>query len=91
MRITRSHNLGRDEARRRLDKVANTLSDQFSLRSEWAGDTLTFRGSSVNGRVDVDDESITLDVKLGFALKMMEPTVNRAIEHALDKELDGPR
>ena len=87
MRIRRNHDLGLDEAKHRLDKVADTLSSQFSLRSNWQGDSLAFRGTGVDGKVDVTDESIEFNVELGFALMLMEAPIKNAIEKALDDEL----
>lgn len=87
MRISRSHDLGVDEARSRVVQVAATLEKQFSLRSEWCDDELQFRGSGVKGQIAVSDTSIELNVRLGFALMVMEGPIRSAIEDVLDEEL----
>ena len=76
MRIRRSHNLGLEEARKRADRIAEDLREQFSFRSRWVGDAL-----------HVDDHVIELVVKLGFALKLMEGPIRSAIERMMDEEL----
>lgn len=88
MRIRREHDLGADEARSRVDKVAADLERQFSLKSEWRGDELHFRGAGAKGRVAVADDSIEFNIELGFALMMMEPAIRSAINAALDKHID---
>lgn len=87
MRIRRQHDLGADEARSRVDKVAADLERQFSLKSEWRGDELHFRGAGAKGRVAVTEDSIEFNVELGFALMMMEPAIRSAVNKALDKHI----
>lgn len=79
--------MGKDEARRRVDDIAGTLGNQYNLSSNWNGDCLAFKGSGVDGQIAVTDESIDVDVKLGFALMMLEGTIKTSIEDAMDKHL----
>ena len=87
MRIRRSHNLGVEEARHRADLIAADLQQQFSLRSTWHGDALHVKGNGVTGKLQVDEQNIELDVRLGFALKLMEGPIRSAIEKTIDEEL----
>lgn len=87
MRIRRNHNLGLEEARKRADRVAADLKDQFSVRSEWQGNALHVEGSGVSGELRVDETHFELDVKLSFALKLMEGPIRSVIEKTIDEEL----
>jgi len=87
MKIRRSHNLGREEARVRADRIASDLQQQFSLRSNWQGDALHVKGNGVKGLLRVDDSHLELDVRLNFALKLMEGPIRSAIEKTIDEEL----
>ena len=87
MRIRRSHHLGLEEAKNRADHIAETLGRQFSLTSSWQGDHLVVRGSGVNGYLLVEEDSLEIEVKLGFALKLMEGPIRSVIEKAVDEEL----
>lgn len=87
MRIRRSHNLGLEEARNRADLIAADLQQQFSLQSKWKGDALHVSGNGVSGQLTVDEQNIELDVRLGFALKLMEGPIRAAIEKTIDEEL----
>lgn len=87
MRIRRTHNLGLEEARNRADRIAADLQDEFSLRSSWEGDAMHVQGNGVSGQLRVDEHLIELDVKLGFALKLMEGPIRSAIEKMIDEEL----
>lgn len=87
MRIRREHDLGIDEARSRVEKVSARLERQFGLTSEWQGDQLYFRGAGAKGKIAITADSIEFDVNLGFALKMMEPTIRAAVNAALDEHI----
>ncbi|MGB5512010.1 MAG: polyhydroxyalkanoic acid system family protein [Woeseiaceae bacterium] len=87
MKIKRRHHLGHEEAKNRANHIAETLGRQFSLTSAWEGDHLMVRGSGVNGYLLVAEDSIELEVKLGFALKLMEGPIRSAIESTIDEEL----
>lgn len=87
MRIRRNHNLGIEEARKRADLIARDLQGQFSLRSDWRGDALHVKGNGVDGELRVTEDMIELNVRLGFALKLMEGPIRSAIESTIDEEL----
>lgn len=87
VKIKRNHSLGIAEARNRVDSIAESLGSKYQLSTTWDGDCLTFDGSGVNGRIDVTDQSVDVDVKLGFALMMLEGTIRTSIEDAMDKHL----
>ena len=89
MRIFRSHTLGIDEARTRLDAVAEELGKDLSLAYQWRGNNLEFRGHGVDGKIGVTHCSIDIVVQLGFALFLFESRVRNAIESALDHHI-GP-
>lgn len=86
MKISRDHNLGLDEARSRVTRVAGKLQKKFSLSSEWSEDNLVFKGSGVTGQIAVADSKIDLDVSLGLTLMMLEGSIKSAINEALDEE-----
>ena len=87
MKIRRRHNLGIEEARRRADRIAADLQQQFSMRSSWQGDALHVQGNGVQGQLLVDAESVELEIRLGFALTLMEAPIRAAIEATIDEEL----
>ena len=87
MRIRRNHNLGVEEARKRADRIAADLKDQFSARAEWHGNELHVEGSGVTGLLHVDETHFELEVKLSFALKLMEGPIRSVIEKTIDEEL----
>ena len=71
------HDLGRDEARRRLETGFGRIRDQIgafgvSFQERWEGDRLYFEGGrfgqKIAGRIDVLQDSVRLEVDLPWIL-----------------------
>ncbi len=76
-----------DEARKRVANIADSLAGKYGLKTSWNGDSLDIKGSGVTGQIVVAEQSIDVEVKLGFALAMMESTIRTSLEDAMDKHL----
>lgn len=87
MRFRRSHQLDHEEAKRRADEIAEDLCKQFRLTSTWQGDYLLISGNGVNGHLHVAEENIEIEIRLGFALKLMEGPIRSVIEREIDQHL----
>ena len=85
IKIRRAHALPHDEARDAAEKMAKRLKKDFDLDYEWDGDVLVFERSGVNGELTVAPKYVEMEVKLGFLLKMMKPTIERHINDNLDQ------
>jgi len=86
--IRRQHDLGVEEAKRRVDKVAEEIGGRLNLRSTWDGDHLRVKGIGVNGRIIVDAQSVEVHVRLGIAMSMMREPIRSAIEESIDHYID---
>jgi hypothetical protein len=71
------HDLGREEARRRLESSFGRIHDQIagfglSFQERWEGDRLHFEGGrfgqKIAGRIDVLQDTIRLEVELPWIL-----------------------
>jgi putative polyhydroxyalkanoate system protein len=74
------HQLGKDEARRRLETGFGSLKTQFgqhltSVEDTWSGDRMDFKvaamGQQVTGHLEVKPDTVDLHVTLPFLLAMM--------------------
>ena len=84
MKIKREHSLGAEEARRRVDQVADELGGKLGLTSEWEGDHLRVHGKGVSGRILVSDYSVEVHVHVGLAMMMLREPIRSAIENSID-------
>ena len=85
IKIRRSHSMSHDKARMAAEKMAKRLKKEFDLDYEWDGDVLTFERTGVNGEFTVAPKYVEMEVKLGFLLKMMKPTIEKHINENLDQ------
>ena len=87
MRIWRDHQLGLDEARRRVDEIAQELYKRYQLRSQWEGDHMRVTGNHIRGRISVAADEVHIDIKLGLAIMMFAGQIRAGIEQAMDDHL----
>lgn len=85
--VTIPHQLGREEARKRVDASLDQFKAQLgsaglgNIQHAWSQDQLGFRakalGQNITGRIDVRDSDLQIEVELpgllgGFATKVAE-------------------
>jgi putative polyhydroxyalkanoate system protein len=85
--IERPHKLGREEARSKIEQIAVDLKRELHADYEWQGDTLVFKRSGASGTIQIDEEDIVIDVKLGMALGLIKAKIEDGIKNNLDKVL----
>ncbi len=89
IKIRRAHAMPHDAARRSAEKMAKRLKKEFDLDYEWDGDVLVFERSGLNGELTVAPGHVEMEVKLGFLLALMKPTIERHIHDNLDEIFAG--
>ncbi|MEE4376610.1 MAG: polyhydroxyalkanoic acid system family protein [Candidatus Competibacteraceae bacterium] len=82
--IRRQHTLSRAKIRDLAENVATDLDNRFSLHHYWDGDTLFFKRSGVNGRMDITSDSIHISARLGLLLLPLKARFEQAIHDYLD-------
>ncbi len=85
--LVREHHLGLKGARAAADDMAQKLNEKFDLRGDWRGNTLSFSRPGVTGSLTVSETNISLEVTLGFMLKMMKGPIEKSVHEQLDRVL----
>lgn len=85
--VERKHSLGRDAARAKAQALVDKLSREYDLQATWNGDRVDVARSGAKGSVQIGEDSIRVELKLGMMLSMMSGTIKGEIERALDKAL----
>lgn len=88
MKIRREHTLGIDEAKRRVDQVAEELGGKLNLSSRWEGDNLRVTGRAVSGRIVVEADSVEVHVTVGLPMLLLREPIRVAIEESIDHYID---
>lgn len=86
--VTISHELGREEARRRISegfgKVADGLGFAIKLDQRWEGDTMHFDaravGQVITGQVEVADDNVTVTMILPLFLAGMAERIKGKLQ-----------
>lgn len=84
MKITRKHTLGVEEAKRRVDQVADELGGKLNLTSQWDGDHLRVKGRGVSGQIVVEADNVEVHVTLGLPMLMLREPIRASIEESID-------
>ena len=82
--VVKKHHLTHAKAKVVAEKMAKDLHKRFDLACTWDGDECRFERSGLTGHMHVGKDSIKLDVKLGFLLSAVAPSIERAIHEQLD-------
>ena len=88
--VSKMHHLTHAKAKGVAEKIAKDLHRKFDLACTWDGDNCHFERSGLNGKMHVGKDRITLDVKLGFLLSAVAPSIERAIHEELDGIVGAP-
>jgi len=100
MQVPIPHNLGRDEARRRLRENSHKMADSFpggmaQVETSWPSEdrmamSIHAMGQAVVGHIDIEERQVTLTVDLPPALGFIEPIIAGAIKQSGQKMLAPP-
>ena len=88
LKIRREHTLGVEEAKRRVDQVAEELGGKLNLTSRWEGDHLRVTGRGVSGKIVVEADSVEVQVAVGLPMLMLREPIRVAIEESIDHYID---
>ncbi|MBE7376282.1 polyhydroxyalkanoic acid system family protein [Pseudomonas lopnurensis] len=87
--VERSHSLGREAAREKAEQLAGRLASEYGVRCQWQGDVLAVKRSGADGRIEVHEDSVRVQLNLGLLLSAMGASIQGQIERALDKALQA--
>lgn len=82
--IKKKHALGKAEARKTAEKLAESLSSEYNAKCEWVNDDLCFSSPGVKGKLCVGDEDVEIMVDLGFMLRPLKSKIESSIVSQLD-------
>jgi len=87
--ITREHDLGVAEAKKRAEPMLEDLRSSFGVSGTWEGDQFVIT-EPAKGSLDVTDTTLRVQVDLPLFLRPMKGLVESKINESLDQALAGP-
>jgi putative polyhydroxyalkanoate system protein len=82
--IEREHTLGLDMALSQIEALAHQLVSDLDAECVWCGNRLEFARTGACGSVEVTDNLLVLEVRLGFLLKPFRDRIEESITDKLD-------
>lgn len=83
--IVRTHSLGIAGARKAVDRIAADISSKLQADTSWQGDSLAIKRSGANGRIDVEEEKVRVNIELGMMFSPMRGMIEQQINSYLDE------
>jgi putative polyhydroxyalkanoate system protein len=83
-----AHHLSKENAKTKLQTVADQLKNRLGATCTWQGDTLTFDRPGAKGSIDVSDKDVTVDVDLGMMLTPFKGEVEKQLKGYLNQHLN---
>ncbi|MDJ0880942.1 MAG: polyhydroxyalkanoic acid system family protein [Gammaproteobacteria bacterium] len=85
--IKKQHNIDTDTVKKEVQNLADKLSKELSAEYQWKGNQLEFKRTGANGHIDIHDNEVDVEIKLGLALTPLKRTIETKINDYLDERL----
>jgi putative polyhydroxyalkanoate system protein len=87
--MEKRHTIGKEEARKKAEELADRMKEKIGIEWAWSGDTIKFEAKSgaakgAKGNVAVTDTNIRVEVDLPFMLRPLKGMVEGKIKEKLD-------
>ena len=89
IKVTREHSLGTDKAHDTVENLAKKLKKDLDADYHWEGSTLKFSRSGASGEIQVSDDKVQVEVKLGMLLTPLKGSIQKTIEDEIDGYLNA--
>lgn len=83
--IRHDHSMPPARARKAVQEVADKLSERFGIDYKWAGDTLNFARSGVDGKIDLAPNQLRVTANLGFLMSAFKGPIESEIRRVLQE------
>jgi putative polyhydroxyalkanoate system protein len=83
--IHRPHDFGIERAREGAERMLAELGRRFGLKGRWRDHVLHFEGAGISGALAISATDLHLTITLGFLLKAMRGSIERAVHEELDE------
>lgn len=87
IQMTHTHNLGKEEAKKKVNELFDAFSSRFGIRTNWNGDVITLQGSGFDGTAKVTDKDVDVSVSLGLMVSAFKGQVESGLKAELEKRL----
>lgn len=87
IKVKRKHALGAKKARATVEALAKKLEKELDAKYHWEGSTLQFSRKGASGHIDVKDQEVAIEIKLGMLLSPLKGKIEKTITDEIDQHL----
>jgi putative polyhydroxyalkanoate system protein len=88
LNIEQTHALPLDEVKKRLQGLADRLSEKYGIHSQWKSEReAEIKRTGVTGKITMDDSKVTVALDLSFMLNPLKEKIEERVRHELEKAL----
>lgn len=77
----------KEELREAAQGLAENLERQHGVRSRWEGDTVRIKGSGVDGKLSIGDDTVEVSVMLGLLASAFKGVLQKEVQRYLDEHI----
>jgi len=86
--LSRPHQACMDQLKSEAEALAAKLKNKFGVKSQWLDEYhLHLKGMDVTGQIFIEENNITVDVKLGLLALLLKSKIEREITSYLDEKI----
>ena len=83
---TKNHNLGQEELRERVTKLAKEFGAKFGLSHAWEGDALILKGPPIKRcSINLSADSVSFELTMGLMAKMLKGKIEKEVDKKMDE------
>ena len=83
--FSRKHQLNSEDARRKVEEMAEHFAVQYDLKTSWTGNTVAFEGNGVSGTIRSEPGEIRVFVELSMFVSLLKGKIEAGIREELEK------
>lgn len=84
-KVSKPYTMPRQDVRGAAELLAEELKHRYGMRYRFQGDTATFSRTGLDGTLNISDDSIDLDIRMGLLASAFEEPLKQAIRRYLDE------
>ncbi len=90
IRMSRAHQLPREQARQIVDRVARELQQDLGLSYTWENNLLRFQRMGIQGHIEVLADCIEVFIQKSFLVPISEHWLKEQVTQYLDRHFPDP-
>jgi putative polyhydroxyalkanoate system protein len=88
--IVQTHALSLQQSREAAQAVADQMTEEFNMSTQWQGDVLAFQRDGLSGALTLLENEAQVDVTLGLLFKAFAPMIEEKLVRKMKKAFAAP-